>query len=91
MAPRGVPASPTSLAPHDPPETSMLSWLTRTLQSSIGKKAIMSLSGLALIGFLIAHLAGNLTFFADADGAAPVSQGSTAFRRAAITVPFIGC
>ncbi len=48
----------------------MLSWLTRTLHSSIGKKAIMSLSGLALIGFLIAHLAGNLTFFADADGAA---------------------
>lgn len=30
----------------------------------------MSLTGLALIGFLIAHLAGNLTYFADAEGAA---------------------
>ncbi len=48
----------------------MLGWLIRTLHSSIGKKAIMSLTGLALIGFLIAHLAGNLTFFADSEGAA---------------------
>jgi succinate dehydrogenase / fumarate reductase, cytochrome b subunit len=46
----------------------MLSWLTRTAQSSIGKKALMSLTGLALIGFLIVHLAGNLTYFADSSG-----------------------
>lgn len=30
----------------------------------------MALTGLALIGFLIAHLAGNLTYFADSDGVA---------------------
>jgi succinate dehydrogenase cytochrome b subunit len=48
----------------------MLSWLKRTADSSIGKKVLMALSGLALIGFLIAHLAGNLTFYADSDGAA---------------------
>lgn len=48
----------------------MLGWLTRTSQSSIGKKVLMALTGLALIGFLVAHLAGNLTFYADADGAA---------------------
>ena len=48
----------------------MLSWLTRTAQSSIGKKTIMSLTGLALLGFLVAHLLGNLTFYADVDGEA---------------------
>lgn len=48
----------------------MLGWLTRTANSSIGKKVLMALTGLALIGFLIAHLAGNLTFYADSDGAA---------------------
>ncbi len=46
----------------------MLSWLIRTVQSSIGKKALMSLTGLALIGFLFVHLAGNLTYFADSSG-----------------------
>jgi succinate dehydrogenase / fumarate reductase cytochrome b subunit len=46
----------------------MLSWLKTTAQSSIGKKALMSLTGLALIGFLLVHLAGNLTYFADSTG-----------------------
>ena len=48
----------------------MLTWLTRTARSSIGRKALVALTGLALIGFLIAHLAGNMTFYADSDGAA---------------------
>ena len=48
----------------------MLSWFTRTANSSIGKKALMSLTGLLLIGFLVAHLAGNFTFYADSDGEA---------------------
>jgi len=48
----------------------MFSWLIRTAQSSIGKKTIMSLSGLALVGFLVAHLLGNLTFYADGSGEA---------------------
>jgi succinate dehydrogenase / fumarate reductase, cytochrome b subunit len=47
----------------------MLSWLTRTARSSIGRKAVVALTGLALIGFLVVHLAGNMTFFADSDGA----------------------
>lgn len=41
----------------------MLSWLARSLNSSIGKKAVMALTGLLLIGFLFFHLAGNLTLF----------------------------
>ncbi len=46
----------------------MLSWIGRFLNSSIGKKMIMALTGLCLIGFLIVHLAGNLTLYADDTG-----------------------
>lgn len=38
------------------------------LQSSIGKKLLMSITGLLLIGFLVAHVAGNLLLFTDQDG-----------------------
>ncbi len=37
--------------------------VTKALTSSIGRKFIMGLSGLALVGFIVAHLAGNLTLF----------------------------
>ncbi len=40
-----------------------MSWLTRTVQSSIGRKLLVGLSGLGLVGFLIAHLAGNLNMY----------------------------
>ena len=36
-------------------------------QSSIGKKWIVALTGMALLGFVIAHLAGNLQMFAGPD------------------------
>lgn len=36
----------------------------KALQSSVGKKFIMGLSGLALVGFILMHLLGNLTLFA---------------------------
>ncbi len=39
----------------------MFTWLRRVLSSSIGKKTGMALSGLALVGFLIVHLLGNLS------------------------------
>ena len=39
-------------------------WITRFLTSSIGKKWIMSLTGLFLILFLVIHLIGNLAIFA---------------------------
>lgn len=48
----------------------MLSRLGAFLRSSLGKKALMAATGLALIGFLIAHLAGNLTLFFDRKGEA---------------------
>src|SRR5262245_30711887 len=37
--------------------------LMRIWQSSLGKKYIMAVTGLALFGFVIAHLAGNLQIF----------------------------
>ena len=40
-----------------------LSWL----RSSIGKKILMAASGLALLGFVLAHLAGNLLIFLGPD------------------------
>jgi succinate dehydrogenase / fumarate reductase, cytochrome b subunit len=41
-----------------------LLWLKRMLTSSIGLKVMMALSGAALLGFVVAHMAGNLLSFA---------------------------
>lgn len=38
----------------------MLRWIDRFLNSSIGRKALMAVTGLALVGFLFSHLTGNL-------------------------------
>lgn len=40
-----------------------MSWLNKTLNSSIGQKLIMSLTGLFLCTFLIVHMSGNLQLF----------------------------
>ncbi|MTI32046.1 succinate dehydrogenase cytochrome b subunit [Xanthovirga aplysinae] len=45
-----------------------MSWFNQTFSSTLGKKLIMSATGLFLILFLIGHVAGNLQiFFAEAD------------------------
>lgn len=41
-----------------------MSWLTQTWRSSIGGKQVVAITGLALVGFLIAHMVGNLQVFA---------------------------
>jgi succinate dehydrogenase / fumarate reductase cytochrome b subunit len=38
-------------------------WFTTSLSSSVGKKLLMALTGIAFLGFLAAHLAGNLTIY----------------------------
>jgi len=38
-----------------------------SLRSSIGKKVLMAISGLVIVGFLISHLAGNLLIFGGPD------------------------
>lgn len=45
-----------------------MSWISNTLGSSLGKKLLMSLTGLFLILFLIVHLVGNLAIFAGDGG-----------------------
>ncbi len=44
-----------------------MKWLTTILGTSIGKKLMMAVTGVSFIGFLAAHLAGNLTLYAGAD------------------------
>lgn len=41
-----------------------MGWLSRALNSSIGKKFVMALTGICLILFLIIHLINNLTLYA---------------------------
>ena len=47
-----------------------MSWLTKTLGSSLGKKLLMSLTGIFLITFLPVHLIGNLQLLKDDGGMA---------------------
>lgn len=44
-----------------------MSWVTKTLSSTLGRKLIMALTGLFLILFLTGHVSGNLLLF-KADG-----------------------
>lgn len=44
-----------------------MNWLRCALSSSVGKKFLMAITGLALCGFLVVHLAGNLLLFAGAE------------------------
>lgn len=48
----------------------MNNWFFRLITSSIGKKLLMSLTGIFLILFLAVHLAGNLQLLHDDDGKA---------------------
>jgi succinate dehydrogenase / fumarate reductase cytochrome b subunit len=41
-------------------------WLIRALSTSIGKKVVMAITGLALCGFLVVHLGGNLLLYVGA-------------------------
>lgn len=41
-----------------------MTWLFRFINSSIGKKILMALTGFLLCGFLVTHLLGNLLLFA---------------------------
>jgi succinate dehydrogenase / fumarate reductase cytochrome b subunit len=43
---------------------------TKLLQSTIGRKVLAAISGLALVGFIVVHLAGNLTLLLPDGGAA---------------------
>jgi succinate dehydrogenase / fumarate reductase cytochrome b subunit len=40
-----------------------VNWLTKTATSTVGRKFFAGLSGLALVGFLVMHLIGNLNLY----------------------------
>jgi len=44
-----------------------MNWFISMLQSSIGKKLMMAVTGLAFCGFLLIHLMGNLTLYGGKD------------------------
>lgn len=56
-----------------------MSWFKRTLNSSIGGKLIVALTGLGLVGFVIAHLAGNLLIFVGREALAEYAEGLRKF------------
>jgi len=45
-----------------------MSWFTTTFSSTIGRKIVMSITGLFLCSFLVVHLIGNLQLFNDDGG-----------------------
>jgi len=40
-----------------------MNWMARTLGSSVGRKMLVALTGLGLLGFVITHMLGNLQLF----------------------------
>lgn len=56
-----------------------MSWFMRTLNSSIGGKFLVALTGLGLVGFVVAHLAGNLLVFAGREALAEYAMGLRKF------------
>jgi succinate dehydrogenase / fumarate reductase cytochrome b subunit len=44
-----------------------MSWFKQFTHSSIGSKSVVALTGLAMVGFVVAHLSGNLLVFAGKD------------------------
>ena len=47
-----------------------MSWLTEALKSSLGRKLIMSITGLFLVIFLVGHMLGNMLLFVEDGGQA---------------------
>jgi succinate dehydrogenase / fumarate reductase cytochrome b subunit len=52
-----------------------MAWLKRTFDSSVGGKFFVALTGLALVGFLVAHLGGNLLVYAGPEALNAYAKG----------------
>ena len=52
-----------------------MNWLSQTVRSSIGGKLLVAITGLMLVGFLIAHLLGNLLIFGGRDAINSYAKG----------------
>ena len=47
-----------------------MNWFTKTFSSTVGRKIVMSITGLFLCSFLVVHIIGNLQLFNEDGGAA---------------------
>src|SRR3712207_6207266 len=56
-----------SESPDDLSEVKARRWLRPLITSSVGAKYLVALTGLALVAFVIGHLAGNLQVYAGPD------------------------
>jgi succinate dehydrogenase / fumarate reductase cytochrome b subunit len=54
-------------------------WLKRTLDSSVGGKFLVGLTGLGLVGFLLGHISGNLLIYAGPDAINSYAEGLRKF------------
>lgn len=65
-APKGLTPN-IDVAPVNPPIRRRLPWPLNIYQTAVGKKWVMALSGIALMGFVFAHMVGNLKMFLGAE------------------------
>lgn len=56
-----------------------MSWFKQAIDSSIGGKLIVAVTGLALVGFIVGHLSGNLLVFAGRDAINAYAEGLRKF------------
>jgi succinate dehydrogenase / fumarate reductase cytochrome b subunit len=56
-----------------------MSWVRHAVNSPVGAKAIMAITGLMLSGFLIGHVAGNLLIFAGPEAINSYAEGLRKF------------
>lgn len=56
-----------------------MAWIKQTVDSSIGGKLIVAVTGLVLVGFIIGHLSGNLLIFAGRDAINAYAAGLRKF------------
>jgi len=68
--------APSAAASHESPARATA--VMRFWNSSIGKKAVMAVTGLGMIAFLIVHMAGNLQMFS---GPLKINEYAAALRR----------
>ena len=52
-----------------------MTWIVRFATSSVGNKVLMALTGIALLGFVVMHMAGNLLVFAGPEKLNAYAQG----------------
>jgi len=52
-----------------------MTWLLSSLTTTIGRKTLVALTGLALIGFVLVHMAGNLQVFLGQDALNAYAKG----------------